>query len=55
MDKSKREQLLFILQGWEAYNPDMTLEENLVELIIAMGFLDEAQMILERYQRRRYK
>ena len=52
---NKRKILHAILVGWEGYDPTLSPEENLVELIIDMGFLDEAQALLERYKRRRYK
>jgi hypothetical protein len=56
MEKNnKRKTLHTILIGWERYDPELSPEENLIELIIDMGFLDEAQMLIERYKRRRYK
>lgn len=55
MDNDKRETLRFILYGWDEYDETLTPEENLIELIIAMGFLDEAQELIEKYKRRRYK
>lgn len=53
--ENKRENLRLILIGWERYDAELTPEENLIELIIDMGFLEEAQMLLEKYKRRRYR
>ena len=50
----KREYVRVILYGWDGYDPNLTPEENLIELIIEMGMLDEAKSVLSQYARRRW-
>ena len=55
-DKSERERILHdILHNWEGYNVELSARENLIELILEMGYLDDAKILLQRYRRRRYK
>ena len=49
----KREYIKIILYGWEGYDKAKTPEENLIELVIEMGFLDEANEVISHYMRRR--
>ena len=49
----KREYVRVILYGWEGYDKTKSPEENLIELIIEMGFLDEAREVISNYMRRR--
>jgi hypothetical protein len=54
--KEDRERILHdILHNWEGYNVELSARENLIELIISMGYLDDVQILLQRYRRRRYK
>jgi hypothetical protein len=56
MDKNERERILHdILHMWEGYDVSLSARENLIELIIQMGYLDDVQILLQRYRRRRYK
>lgn len=50
----KREYVRVILYGWDGYDSNLTPEENLIELIIEMGMLDEAKSVLSQYARRRW-
>lgn len=50
----KREYVRVILYGWDGYDPNLTPEENLIELIIEMGMLDEAKAVISNYMRRRW-
>lgn len=55
MDKNehdRRAQLRFIMEGWEQYDPELTDEENLIELILYLDFVDDAIELLQRYRRR---
>ena len=54
--KEDRERILHeILHNWEGYNVELSARENLIELILSMGYLDDVQILLQRYRRRRYK
>ena len=55
-DKNDRERILHdILHSWEGYNVELSARENLIEMIIQMGYLDDALVLLQRYKRRRHK
>lgn len=54
-DKDPKEQFRFIMEDWENYDWELTPEENLIELILYLDFVDDALEILKRYQRRKYK
>lgn len=54
-DKDPKEQFRFIMEDWENYDWELTPEENLIELILYLDFVDDALELLKRYQRRRYK
>lgn len=34
------------LEAWEGFDPYLTYEENLIEMQIDMGFLDEAKKVI---------
>ena len=56
MDKNERERVLHdILHNWEGYDVALSARENLIELIIELGYLDDVQILLQRYRRRRSK
>jgi hypothetical protein len=55
-DKNERERILHdILHNWEGYDVGLSARENLIELIIELGYLDDVQILLQRYRRRRFK
>lgn len=55
-ERNERERILHdILHNWEGYNVELSARENLIELILQMGYLDDVQILLQRYRRRRYK
>ena len=55
-NKSDRDRVLHdILHNWEGYDVALSARENLIELIIELGYLDDVQLLLQRYRRRRYK
>ncbi len=41
------------IENWEAYDPDLTLSENYIELQIYMGFLDDAKRVLYNISQQR--
>lgn len=54
--KEDRERILHeILHMWEGYNVELSARENLIELIIELGYLDDVRILLQRYKRRKYK
>lgn len=56
MDKNERERILHdILHMWDGYDVELSARENLIELIIELGYLDDVQVLLQRYRRRRYR
>ena len=54
-DEDPKEQFRFIMEDWENYDWELTPEENLIELILYLDFLDDAIQVLKRYERRKYK
>lgn len=55
-ERNERERILHdILHNWDGYNVELSARENLIELILQMGYLDDVQILLQRYRRRRYK
>lgn len=55
-ERNERERILHdILHNWDGYNVELSARENLIELILQMGYLDDAQILLYRYRRRRYR
>jgi aryl carrier-like protein len=53
LNKNERDRMLqAILYHWDGYDNELSDRENLVELIIQMGYLDDVQMLLERYRRK---
>jgi hypothetical protein len=55
-EKSEREQILHdILNNWEGYDVELSARENLIELIVQLGYRDDAMILLQRYKRRRYR
>ena len=56
MDKSERDRMLrMVLHEWDGYDPTISDRENLIEMIIELGYLDDALILLQRYRRRRFK
>jgi len=54
--REDRERILHeILQLWEGYDVELSARENLIELIVQLGYLDDALILLQRYKRRRYR
>jgi hypothetical protein len=54
--KEDRERILHdILHNWEGYDVELSVRENLIELIVQLGYRDDAMILLQRYRRRRYK
>jgi len=54
--KEDRERVLHeILYNWDGYNVELSARENLIELIVELGYRDDAIMLLQRYRRRRYR
>lgn len=55
-DKNESERILHdILHSWDGYDVQLSARENLIELIIELGYLDDVQILLQRYRRRRFK
>jgi hypothetical protein len=55
-DKDRRERILHeILYNWDGYDVSLSPRENLIELIIELGYRDDAFILLQRYRRKRYK
>jgi hypothetical protein len=55
-DRNERERILHdILHNWDGYNVELSARENLIELIIELGYRDDALILLQRYRRRRYR
>lgn len=55
-EKSNRERVLHdILHNWDGYDVEISARENLIELIIHLGYRDEALVLLQRYRRRRHQ
>lgn len=54
-EDDSKDQFRFIMEEWENYDWGLTPEENLIELILYLDFVDDALEILKRYQRRKYK
>lgn len=55
-ERNERERILHdILHNWDGYNVELSARENLIELILQMGYLDDVQILLQRYRRRKYK
>lgn len=55
-NKEDRDRVLHdILHNWEKYDVELSARENLIELIIELGYLDDVQILLQRYRRRKYK
>lgn len=53
-DKNDKERILHdILHNWDGYDVELSARENLIELIIELGYLDDVQILLQRYRRRR--
>jgi hypothetical protein len=54
--KEDRERILHeILYLWEGYDVGLSARENLIELIVQLGYLDDAIILLQRYRRRKYR
>jgi hypothetical protein len=54
--REDRERILHeILHLWEGYDVELSARENLIELIVQLGYLDDALILLQRYKRRRYR
>jgi hypothetical protein len=54
--REDRERILHeILHLWEGYDVELSARENLIELIVQLGYRDDAMILLQRYKRRRYK
>ena len=54
--REDRERILHeILHMWENYDVGLSARENLIELILELGYLDDARILLQRYKRRKYK
>lgn len=55
-ERSERERILHdILHNWDGYDVELSARENLIELIVQLGYRDDAMILLQRYKRRRYK
>jgi hypothetical protein len=53
--REDRERILHeILHLWEGYDVELSARENLIELIVQLGYRDDAMILLQRYKRRRY-
>jgi hypothetical protein len=54
--REDRERILHdILHNWEGYDVELSTRENLIELIVQLGYRDDAMILLQHYKRRRYK
>jgi hypothetical protein len=54
--REDRERILHeILHMWEHYDVGLSARENLIELILELGYLDDVKILLQRYKRRRYR
>jgi hypothetical protein len=55
-NKEDRERILHdILHNWDGYDVELSARENLIELIVELGYRDDAMILLQRYKRRRYR
>jgi hypothetical protein len=55
-NREDRERILHeILNLWEGYDVEISARENLIELIVQLGYRDDAMILLQRYKRRKYK
>jgi hypothetical protein len=55
-NREDRERILHeILHMWEGYDVELSARENLIELIIELGYFDDARILLQQYRRRRYR
>ena len=54
--REDRERILHeIFHLWEGYDVELSARENLIELIVQLGYRDDAMILLQRYKRRRYR
>jgi hypothetical protein len=54
-DEDPKRQFQYIMSDWENYDWELTPEENLIELILYLDFVDDAVQVLDQFKRRKYK